>query len=675
MVRQNEPVQEQELSEILCGSATTGLLDSEIPRLKRALPLNEPNSRYRDFFKHIGLQLPDYIGRSAFSWRSTKEHPKVATYKSRRMAALNSLLHFVPLSGALVLVVLFWTQYWIGGNSDNATSLQFAAKLHEMLMQASLVDILLYVIRFQATSGYIPLGALSGAAKAPQLSYLWSLDFFSAILSPAFSARRKAAFILSTSGLLLMTAVVGPSSAVLMIPRPDMPHINRTVIRYSNVTESSLFPVHIDNHTAGGVMNITRLDEITRFSYVDINTADKIPADGYSWSSDLDLRFGQFFRTAYQVYLNLASNVDIKIATIPTMLSALRLLKNSPVYGYREDIDGTYRSRAKSVNTRWTSYTSQPVVMVKCSSVQSAKDIENVYYIRDDNSRSPLHGAANLLGPYLSKYANRINLNMSTIPLLWMTSPDSSKNLLLVYLDPEEGSWLEICTIAAFWHKITTTMVLLNSDAIIQTRLLEGEEYWKKSSMTEIIIDPVFVSSLGPPCTNTHGNPTLNLALCFVAALSWIPSIKHDAYKGYNRFELNDSSTLSTFELVETINGYGYGATNTSIRLSVAVMLTYCIITIVYVSYIIITGHTSIAWDSATELIMLAIQSKEPPGLGHISVGLDSMETFRKCVGIRVSTQGHDSTGEPVEKLELVFEDDEEAKKRGLLKIERGKAY
>jgi hypothetical protein len=104
-------------------------------------------------------------------------------------------------------------------------------------------------------------------------------------------------------------------------------------------------------------------------------------------------------------------------------------------------------------------------------------------------------------------------------------------------------------------------------------------------------------------------------------------------------------------------------------------MLTYCIITIVYVSYIIITHHTSIAWDSASELIMLALQSKEPAGLGHISVGLDSMETFRKGVGITVSTLDNGSTSQPVEKLELVFEDDEEAERRGLLKIERGKAY
>jgi hypothetical protein len=86
----------------------------------------------------------------------------------------------------------------------------------------------------------------------------------------------------------------------------------------------------------------TRLDEISRTSDVDVKTADGLPANGYSWSSDPDLQFGRFFRTAYEVYLAPTPNFDIKIATIPTILSTLRLLQNSPVYGDREDVDGTY---------------------------------------------------------------------------------------------------------------------------------------------------------------------------------------------------------------------------------------------------------------------------------------------------------------------------------------------
>lgn len=158
------------------------------------------------------------------------------------MAALNSLLHLLPTSACIVLLVLFWSKKWTGGSSDYAPTLQFVAKLHELLMQSSLVAILLHIIRSQATNGFIPLGALSGTTKGPQLSYLWSLDFFSAMLSSNFGKGRKVSFVLSTFGLLFLTGVVGPSSAVLMIPRPSMPHerIRRTI--YAHVSDRENFP-------------------------------------------------------------------------------------------------------------------------------------------------------------------------------------------------------------------------------------------------------------------------------------------------------------------------------------------------------------------------------------------------------------------------------------------------
>jgi hypothetical protein len=163
------------------------------------------------------------------------------------MAALNSLLHVIPLAVAGTLLGLHWSKYWVGPVLDDATSLQFAAKLHELLMQASLVDVLLYIIRNQALNGYLPLGALAGAAQAPQLSYLWSLDFFSALVAPsrAFKLWHKFVFISSTLVLLFMTAVVGPSSAILMISRPGITHVQYTTSRYLNVSEASLYPTQI----------------------------------------------------------------------------------------------------------------------------------------------------------------------------------------------------------------------------------------------------------------------------------------------------------------------------------------------------------------------------------------------------------------------------------------------
>jgi len=205
------------------------------------------NSKFRDFLRHVRLLLPASFLGHTLPWKTTFEQRKVAVYQSRRMASLNSLLHVIPLAVAGTLLGLHWSKYWVGV-SDDAPSLQFAAKVHELLMQASLVDVLLYVIRSQALNGYLPLGALAGAAQAPQLSYLWSLDFFSALVAPSrvFRSRNKFILILSTFTLLFMTGVVGPSSAILMISRPGMTHVQNTTIRYLGVSEADLFPTQID---------------------------------------------------------------------------------------------------------------------------------------------------------------------------------------------------------------------------------------------------------------------------------------------------------------------------------------------------------------------------------------------------------------------------------------------
>lgn len=57
------------------------------------------------------------------------------------------------------------------------------------------------------------------------------------------------------------------------------------------------------------------------------------------------------------------------------------------------------------------------------------------------------------------------------------------------------------------------------------------------------------------------------------------------------------STSYTPFRIDKTITGYGYGGNNTAVQLSLAVIVAYCVITIVYITYTIVTGHTSIAWN------------------------------------------------------------------------------
>ena len=124
-------------------------------------------------------------------WNATTEHRKVAIHHNRAVSAAHSLLHVIPLSGAILLLVFPWTNQWVDEESDHSTELQFAAKLHELLMQASIAEVLLSLIRAGLINGFVPFGTLSGAMQPTQLSYLWSLDFFSLFRSRAFQGWRR----------------------------------------------------------------------------------------------------------------------------------------------------------------------------------------------------------------------------------------------------------------------------------------------------------------------------------------------------------------------------------------------------------------------------------------------------------------------------------------------------
>jgi len=167
-------------------------------------------------------------------------------YQSRWLATGHALLHLVPLSSAVTVLILNWSEYFVGPAFTLSTTLQFVAKLQELLMQASLAEIVLSIVRSQMMEGYLPLGALSVSTQAMHLSYLWSLDLLAAVTSQSFRGRRKALFVCLVPLLVLLTALVGPSSAVLMIPRAGMSSRPIVVHWRSTSDEDAIFPSRLD---------------------------------------------------------------------------------------------------------------------------------------------------------------------------------------------------------------------------------------------------------------------------------------------------------------------------------------------------------------------------------------------------------------------------------------------
>lgn len=197
------------------------------------------------FFRSNSLQFFNFL-----QWRGDVEPPKIAIEKSRWTVLVRSLLHLPPLAGCAVLLILTSTTTIVQPNST-FSSLQFAAKLHEVLMQASIAAILLSHVRYEITqTGRVPFGSLFAPAQISSIGFIWSPEMIGTIQSKGIGWLRKFALVLHILFAIMLAAAVGPSSAILMIPRPIYPLFGQCTVTLPT-TVDALYPSHLTLQTPG----------------------------------------------------------------------------------------------------------------------------------------------------------------------------------------------------------------------------------------------------------------------------------------------------------------------------------------------------------------------------------------------------------------------------------------
>jgi hypothetical protein len=151
------------------------------------------------------------------------------------------LAHAVPFAGVMALLVLNINTFFIGNLSISAvTAFEFAAKLLELLMQASLADMLLYAIRWQIVRNQdLPLGGLVAPLRTTDISYLWSMEFWGSLTSKSWRSYHKACLGFLIFAIILIAALVGPSRAVAIVP-PSNYASQQPILKYP---ESSRRPL------------------------------------------------------------------------------------------------------------------------------------------------------------------------------------------------------------------------------------------------------------------------------------------------------------------------------------------------------------------------------------------------------------------------------------------------
>ena len=196
-------------------------------------------------FRALGLNLI-VIGlrslRHLVLGKGYDEPTKIAIRKSRIIALLRAFIHLVPVGVALWEVILNWNTYFAGSQVRNQALYQFGAKLHEMTAQASIAAVLFSYVRYELSLGQgLPFGALFAGLQVSQASYLWSVEFWGSIYSPDVSFKRKTVGTAMIVIAISLAATVGPSSAILLIPRLGYWPAGSTDI-WINITKSELWP-------------------------------------------------------------------------------------------------------------------------------------------------------------------------------------------------------------------------------------------------------------------------------------------------------------------------------------------------------------------------------------------------------------------------------------------------
>ncbi|KAK5011846.1 hypothetical protein LTR28_004363 [Elasticomyces elasticus] len=197
-------------------------------------------------------------GVSKFWGGGDPEEPKVAMYKHKWHAFLRCLIHVLPVAAALLLIGMNGTEYYIGGelagwkdqDTEKLAGLAFTAKLHELLMLASITAVFFSYARKELAFGDgLLFGAVCAGRQITSISFLWSMEFFGSIYREWGKKRKKWNLISMVITCCVLGVSVGPSTNILMRPRLDDWPAGGTTF-WLNATYDALFPSALNDSTS-----------------------------------------------------------------------------------------------------------------------------------------------------------------------------------------------------------------------------------------------------------------------------------------------------------------------------------------------------------------------------------------------------------------------------------------
>ncbi|MCJ1469537.1 hypothetical protein MMC07_008170 [Pseudocyphellaria aurata] len=649
------------------------------------------------FLRGIGLGIVVTTFQGIFT-KDFSEPEKVAIRRSRTTALLRALIHIVPLGVSIFEIVLNFKGRFVGETFNYQNYIQFAAKGHEIAMQASIATILLSYIRYQISAGKgMPFGAVLSGLQFLQVSYLWSVELWSSILSKEFRLRKKLCFAVLILVCIAVAATAGPSSANLLIARQGLWPTASTYLAV-NASFQDIWPDRLDDtNLKNDCATVTpdSPDEWLRCPMSYLASFDQHHVESLLESNSLadEERLIDFWYSSPGDFsLNyLSSKCATSQATQGRFCATIPQATLSYGYYYIQYNHFEETDFAGYQSLRKNYY--QPYTVASCVTdvVKDASDQTPLRFARISEESSQLEEDREIFpipGLTTGQIIDKVSSDNSEFRVDWIDLPMDTFNTgvpgAVIVSQDLNGSFYNIttCTLNAGWGSSELQSTSLDyvsifshpsnippfwtpgfanfSDSSYPQRRVSISKSWMEflnptikqaNNSTDTLISRLLSSEA--QLINTPHSTEFAVAQMLIFLLAIAMTSTGSGQHNWEVFnDLNNATTTCdtclVFEVEYSYIGWFYSTHGTTTRLALTIMLAYCILVFGHIVYSAISGVSSTAWDSAAEIVALAMNSSPTDTLQNTCAGIVGRKAFKTSVKVLATTPGH---------LELVFGD------------------
>ncbi|KAL8824191.1 MAG: hypothetical protein Q9191_005234 [Dirinaria sp. TL-2023a] len=608
------------------------------------------------------------------------EPPKIAIRKNRLSALLRALVHALPVAAALGLVTINLYRYYVGSSIQPLAFYQVIAKIHEIMIQASLAAIVFSYIRHEMVLGQgIPLGAMFSGLQLSQ-----SIELYLRLVNNAMPRGFETVYDEAPNSV----QVTGKASLRhLKIGRqiwlPFVNSDNETIVATAEqaavadalTATGDLWQTAIGNvNTGGHGVPFDQLDAIQSITtnYYQPYTIASCAEDTIEGPSDkrplaFPITPGVLPQNLPEQQINnsLLSNpafsfLDVTRAEMLDTAGSLRETRLRWIELPQDPFNGSAigavvllpdqnprpeESRHQQIVVCNLAAGWGPSTLNMSSSDNGSTNVQSV--ISDSGSVS--RRVQSLPGPTRTTYAPAAEMSADSNFFVLPIYPKRQMNVSL--------SWSQYLN--PFVSDLNTTVFhqlmksnLTNRDPAVSARVILSSLL--ANGLARIGIESSLQGNL-KMANNSKGKSVMD-------SDAW--------FRGQDAFIVDpqESKDWVKLQVQSTFEGYAYNTSGTGPKISIVFLSIYCAFAIAHTCYAGISGISSTCWDSIGEVTALAMNSAPTTLLRNTSAGLADSKVYRLPARIFAKS---DDAGEG-EHLELVLgEQDEKTVEQRTIKVNR----